>query len=87
MSDDYDDLDDGLTYCVYCYDAVPEWKGSCCGENHFMTGFEIKEHEKELNEIDKRMKGASQTYDPPMTQTEEYLLKQQREDEHKSHGY
>lgn len=54
-----DDLDDGLTYCVYCYDAVPEWKGSCCGENHFMTGFEIKKHERELNEIDKRMKGAS----------------------------
>ena len=47
MSDDFDDLDDGLTYCVYCYDAVPEWKGSCCGENLFMTGFEIKEHERE----------------------------------------
>lgn len=54
-----DDLDDGLTYCVYCYDPVPEWKGSCCGENHFMTGFEIKEHERELNEIDKKIKGAS----------------------------
>jgi len=45
MSDDYDDLDDGLTYCVYCYDAVPEWKGSCCGENHFLTGKEIKDYE------------------------------------------
>ena len=40
-----DELDDGLTYCVYCYDAVPEWKGSCCGENHFLTGKEIKDYE------------------------------------------
>jgi len=28
--EDFDDLDDGITYCVYCYDEVPEWKGSCC---------------------------------------------------------
>jgi hypothetical protein len=53
---EFDDMDDSVTYCVYCYDEVPEWKGSCCGENHFMTGFQIKEHEKELNEIDKQMK-------------------------------
>jgi hypothetical protein len=57
---EFDDLDDGLTYCVYCYDAVPEWKGSCCGENHFLTGKEIKDYEKELSYIDKRVKGASQ---------------------------
>ena len=29
----------------------------------------------------------SQTYDPPMTQTEEYLLKKQREEEYKSYDY
>jgi hypothetical protein len=45
MDNEFDDLDDGLTYCVYCYDAVPEWKGSCCGENHFLTGKEIKDYE------------------------------------------
>jgi hypothetical protein len=53
---EFDDMDDGITYCVYCYDEVPEWKRSCCGENHFMTGLQIKEHEKELDEIDKQMK-------------------------------
>ena len=57
---EFDDLDDGITYCVYCYDEVPEWKGSCCGENHFLTGKEIKDYEKELSYIDKRVKGASQ---------------------------
>jgi len=56
---EFDDLDDGVEYCVYCYEVVPEWKGSCCGENHFLTGFQIKEHERELNDIDKRIKGAS----------------------------
>jgi len=80
MIDDneFDDLDDGLTYCVYCYDAVPEWKGSCCGENHFMTGFEIKDYHKPT---------PPKVYDAPMSQTDEYLLKQQREEENKSHGY
>lgn len=82
-----DDFEDDVTYCVYCYDAVPEWKGSCCGENHFMTGFEIKEHERELNEIDKQMKFGSQQYDPPMTQTEQYLLNKEREAEHRSNDY
>jgi hypothetical protein len=47
MSDDYEDMDDSVTYCVYCYDEVPEWKGSCCGENHFLTGFEIKQYERD----------------------------------------
>jgi len=56
MSDDYEDMDDSVTYCVYCYDEVPEWKGSCCGENHFLTGFQIKEHERDLNEVDRQMK-------------------------------
>lgn len=78
IDDEYDDLDDGLTYCVYCYDAVPEWKGSCCGENHFMTGREIKEYNKPTQ---------PKVYDAPMTETEEYLLTKQREEEHKSHDY
>ena len=56
MSDDYEDMDDSVTYCVYCYDEVPDWKGSCCGENHFLTGFQIKEHERDLNEVDRQMK-------------------------------
>jgi hypothetical protein len=47
------------------------------------------EKEKELDQIDKQMKfmHKEKQYDPPMTDTEQYLLKQQREDEHKSHDY
>jgi hypothetical protein len=48
MSEDFDDLDDYATYCVYCYDEASdhEQKFGCCGENHFLTGKEIKENEK-----------------------------------------
>jgi len=58
MSNDFDDMDDSVTYCVYCYDEVPEWKQvrGCCGEIHFATGKELNDREKELNEIDKQMK-------------------------------
>ena len=54
--EDFDDLDDGITYCVYCYDEVPDWKGSCCGENHFLSGKDLMDRELELDEIDKQMK-------------------------------
>lgn len=53
-----EELEDTIDYCVYCY-AVRTSIG-CCGENHFMTGKELKEYEKELAYIDKRMKGASE---------------------------
>ncbi len=79
MSDDFEDLDDSVTYCVYCYDEVPEWKGSCCGENHFLLGKEIKDYEKEETK--------SKVYDPPMSDTEQYLLNKEREEEHKSYDY
>jgi hypothetical protein len=54
----YDDFDEELTYCVYCYDEVAEWQQvrGCCGEIHFATGKELNDKEKELNEIDKQMK-------------------------------
>ena len=55
MSEDFDDLEDGMEYCVYCYEEQND-KIGCCGENHFLTGLQIKEHEKELDEIDKQMK-------------------------------
>lgn len=61
-----------------CYDFVND------------EGFTLPREEElkiELDEIDRRMKGASQEYDPPMTQTEEYLLKKQREEEYKSYEY
>jgi hypothetical protein len=88
MSEDFDDLDDGITYCVYCYDEVPDWKGSCCGENHFSTGFELKKHFQECDEIDRQMVRASgKVYDPPMSDTEQYLLNKEREEEHKSYDY
>ena len=56
----YEELDDEVEYCVYCYEPIVEWKQSCCGENHFLTGFQIKEHGRDLVYIDKRMKGASE---------------------------
>ena len=88
MSDDFEDLDDSVTYCVYCYDEVPEWKGSCCGENHFSTGFELKEHFKQCDEIDRQIvRGSGKVYDPPMSDTEQYLLNKEREEEHKSYDY
>lgn len=58
MNDDFDDFDDDETYCVYCFDEAShdvQIRG-CCGEIHFMTGKEIKEHHKECDEIDKQMK-------------------------------
>lgn len=55
----YEELEDVEHYCVYCYEEQGT-KHGCCGENHFMTGKQIKDYEKDLNEIDKRMKGASQ---------------------------
>ena len=54
-----EEIEDGLQYCVYCYDTVPEWKHSCCGENHFMTGRELKEREAELDRLDRIRQGAS----------------------------
>jgi len=51
-------MDEHTEYCVYCFTERNNRIG-CCGENHFLTGFQIKEHERELNDIDKRIKGAS----------------------------
>ena len=76
--DSMDDLDDTSEYCVYCYEPMGE-KIGCCGENHFLTGKEIKDYEKE------ETKG--KVYDPPMSETEQYLLNKEREEEHKSYDY
>jgi hypothetical protein len=47
-----------------------------------------KEKEKELDEIDRQVEGASgKVYDPPMSDTEQYLLNKEREEEHKSYDY
>ena len=86
-----DAFDDDAMYCVYCGDEAPRRAQifGCCGEVHFMSGKEMNEKERELDEIDRQMKFMHQEkqYDPPMTQTEEYLLKKQREEEHKSYDY
>jgi hypothetical protein len=47
-----------IEYCVYCFTERND-KIGCCGENHFLTGKELLEREKELDEIDSIMKGAS----------------------------
>ena len=85
-----EDFDDYATYCVYCYEEASdhEQRFGCCGENHFLTGKQIKDNEKELDEIDRQVRGASgKVYDPPMTDTEQYLLNKEREEEHKSYDY
>ena len=40
----YEELEDGMEYCVYCYEEQND-KIGCCGENHFLTGKEIKDYE------------------------------------------
>jgi hypothetical protein len=46
------------------------------------------DRELELDEIDRQVKGASGiVYDPPMSDTEQYLLNKEREEEHKSYDY
>ena len=53
-----EELEDTIDYCVYCY-AVRTSIG-CCGENHFMTGRELKEREAELDRLDRIRQGASE---------------------------
>ena len=54
----YDDFEDDVTYCVYCFDEASDYvqKFGCCGEIHFATGKELNDREKELDEIDRQMK-------------------------------
>lgn len=47
--------EDDIEYCVYCFTEKND-KIGCCGENHFLTGKELLEREKELDEIDREMK-------------------------------
>jgi len=42
-------------YCVYCF-AEQNDRLSCCQENHFLSGKDLMDREKELDEIDKQMK-------------------------------
>jgi len=39
-----EELEDNTYYCVYCFEEQND-KLSCCSENHFLTGKEIKENE------------------------------------------
>lgn len=48
-------MDNHTEYCVYCFTERDD-KIGCCGENHFLTGKELLEREKELDEIDKQIK-------------------------------
>ena len=53
-----DEFDEELMYCVYCGSEAPSriQTFGCCGEVHFMSGKELNEREKELDEIDRQMK-------------------------------
>jgi hypothetical protein len=48
-------LEKDIYYCVYCF-AEQNDRLSCCHENHFLTGQDLMDREKELDEIDKQMK-------------------------------
>ena len=85
--DSVDDFEKNTYYCVYCY-AEQNDKLSCCHENHFLSGKDLMDRELELDEIDRQMvKASGKVYDPPMSDTEQYLLNKEREEEHKSHDY
>jgi hypothetical protein len=70
----------------YHYD---EWKKDNDEWNARMQArIRSKEEEKELDEIDRQMvRGSGKVYDPPMSDTEQYLLNKEREEEHKSYDY
>ena len=50
-----EELEDSTYYCVYCFEEQND-KIGCCHENHFLTGKELNDREKELDEIDRQMK-------------------------------
>ena len=50
-----DYLEKDIYYCVYCFEEQNN-RLSCCHENHFLTGQDLMDREKELDEIDKQMK-------------------------------
>ena len=50
-----DNLEKDIYYCVYCFKEQND-RLSCCHENHFLTGQDLMDREKELDEIDKQMK-------------------------------
>jgi hypothetical protein len=70
----------------YHYD---EWKKDNDEWNARMQArIRSKEEEKELDEIDRQIvRGSGKVYDPPMSDTEQYLLNKEREEEHKSYDY
>lgn len=81
------DFEKDVYYCVYCY-AEQNDRLSCCHENHFLSGKDLMDRELELDEIDRQMvKASGKVYDPPMSETEQYLLNKEREEEHKSYDY
>ena len=49
-----------------------------------------KDHDEFMERLNKRMtkpQTKSKVYDPPMSDTEQYLLNKEREEEHKSYDY
>ena len=48
-------MEDDIYYCVYCFEEQND-RLSCCQENHFLSGKDLMDREKELDEIDKQMK-------------------------------
>jgi hypothetical protein len=85
--DSVEGLEKDVYYCVYCFEEQND-KIGCCHENHFLSGQDLMDRELELDEIDRQMvRGSGKVYDPPMSDTEQYLLNKEREEEHKSYDY
>ena len=50
-----EDFEKDIYYCVYCFEEQND-RLSCCQENHFLSGKDLMDREKELDEIDKQIK-------------------------------
>ena len=46
-----DYLEKDIYYCVYCFEEQNN-RLSCCHENHFLTGQDLMDREKEFKEIE-----------------------------------
>jgi hypothetical protein len=67
------------------FNMIREWE---LENKRMQMRIRSKEEEQELNEIDRQIVRASGiVYDPPMSDTEQYLLNKEREEEHKSYDY
>ena len=48
-----------MLVCIYCGEEKPDWRLSCCGENHYEDSSERDERDAETSQpIDAALRGA-----------------------------